>query len=200
MLRYSKLIYSLITLSIISTASIASSSILSASTLQENARQESAIIKSGIHLKHYISNESPVSDKIVAKLKEFNQQQLTQLLSLKDAAAKLDPGISTILLPKLEKLIVEKKTNLSVTPGAENNNQINFLKLRLDVAVAMIQAVNISAQNTLQLLQSMRQLAVEASSGVSSRDELEELNARFQTYKGFFPFMLPQDKIVEFLF
>lgn len=72
--------------------------------------------------------------------------------------------------------------SLTNTTGDEKI-EMNFLDLRLADAFIMLEAVSLSPRLTLDLVQHMNELAVDAANGAHSSSELDALNMEFQAYK-----------------
>lgn len=67
-----------------------------------------------------------------------------------------------------------------------NDNEkipINFVDLRIDDAIVMLEMVKISPQLTIKMLITMRELAILAANSASSSDDLRRLDFEFKNYK-----------------
>lgn len=113
------------------------------------------------------------------KLKAENQREVNLLIDLKSKMNKLDLSNKDDALNKLTSLI-EKRQKFDTNT---NDNRINFLQVQLQDAYAMLNAVNLAAQNTHNILMEMEKLANQAANGTNSASQLADLDMEFQMYK-----------------
>ncbi len=167
-----------------------------ASSLQVHLPKNPAVIKIINDLKSKYNEKESLSDGITARLQNENKHQIEVLTELKTKLATLhmDEKLNSSYAAKLDQLIEQKRNEkINFSLSGASNPEINFLDLRLIDALNMMKAIQVSVDQTKQILENMQALAVQASSGTYSSTELYNLDLEFQGYKNAIPYVQTVD-------
>lgn len=135
-------------------------------------------------IKH--SNDQSSYDSLNVLMNKQAQRQAEEITELQNNinALQSDKKLQLNLSNRLKSLT---KQNIGMNADSNINDadkiEMNFLDLRLIDAYFMLEAVRKSPQITLELVQHMNELAVDAADGTHSTAEMQALDLKFQAYK-----------------
>ena len=154
------------------------------STLYADINNQPKYASAQLLAQQLFNTEKELPAAVKQRLNEHAKYQQNILVELQSKIANTndDGSFKSQLLQKI-KVASQKKTN----------QEINFLNLRLNDALYMIDNIQISANKTLSLLQDMNELAVKAANGTNGQDDLQNLNQQFQGYKQVMAFVQTVD-------
>lgn len=132
-------------------------------------------------LKNYPKEKATINHKIKSRLASQREIRYGILLDLRDRFVKAN--IQESSKREIIKQIDLLKNISSTSFNASTLDKINFLDLQLSDALAMLQNIQYSADQTYNVLNIMHQLADVAANGNHSKDEMDLLNTRFLMYK-----------------
>ncbi|MDP1603409.1 MAG: hypothetical protein Q8M03_09110 [Legionella sp.] len=128
------------------------------------------------------ATKNPQASKIIADIlnkHDYLEETSQSMLTLMDNVQQYH-----------QEIIHELQTKVShfQTTAADEKMHINLLDLRLSDAVMMLEAQKTSPRLTLEIVQKMREIAIDAASGNHSADELKNMDVEFQTYMSAIPY------------
>lgn len=121
--------------------------------------------------------KNPKARQIITALlkdKNFNNERMKSVSALLDNARQNQQEVLNELRSKVPHLDSQ---------ALAENSRINFIDLRIDDAIVMLEAVKVAPRMTTNLLVKMREFAVQASNAARSTAERKNLDMSFQMYK-----------------